>query len=431
MDFHLIASYAVAGITEIGVNMVFFTLFLVLFIDGMGLGLLFPILNSIIIDPSSSFLAADTSVAWREILYGIVVSIFMLCWFFGAAILGDLSDSIGRKRTLLICLIGACLGYLICAISIVINSISLLIIGRMVAGFTAGSQPIAQAAIVDISPEEHKTRNLGFIILALALGFVLGPTLGGVLSESSWVSWFGYTTPLFFAAIMALVNVIWLWCAFTETRSTKARLQIKWHHAINIFVSAFKHPNIRYLSVTFLLMNVGWGGYFSFIAMFLLHRFGYSSLYVSLFLALLGVGFSVGCGLLVDRLSQRYPKCNIVGVCYLIASMAVVATYFLYQAIWVWYCGFVIACAIAVGYATHLAIFSGQVTADEQGWVMGVTGSIGALCFGLSALMVGIMASVGADMPMLVAGIFLLMAGISLFWIPLSKQPIEAFDRLE
>lgn len=407
--------------------MAFFALFLVLFIDGMGLGLLFPILNSIIVDSTSGFLAADVSIEAREILYGVVVSVFMLCWFFGAAILGDLSDSIGRKRSLLICLVGACLGYLISAISIVVNSIALLIIGRMIAGFTAGSQPIAQAAIVDISSEAHKSRNLGFIILAGALGFVFGPVIGGVLSESRLVPWFGYTVPLFFAALIALVNVIWLWFAFTETRPVTARLRIKWNHAVHVFISAFQHTNIRYLSVTFLLMNLGWGSYFSFISMFLLHRFHYSSLYVSLFLGVMGLGFSVGCGLLVDWLSRRCQKRYIVAVSYFTAGVAVTATYFLYQPVWTWLCGFTISCAIAVGYATHLALFSSQVNTDEQGWVMGVTGAIGALCFGLSALFIGIVASIGADIPMLLAGIVLLLAGICLPWVPLRNQPMDAF----
>ncbi len=75
----------------------------------------------------------------------------MICWFFGAAILGDLSDSVGRKKSLMICLIGAFLGYLLSAIAIAFHNFWFLILGRIIAGFTSGSQPIAQAAIVDIS----------------------------------------------------------------------------------------------------------------------------------------------------------------------------------------------------------------------------------------------------------------------------------------
>src|SRR3990167_1409043 len=94
-------------------------LFLVLFIDGMGLSLLFPVLNSIIIDTNSNFLPATLSMPTRNFLYGLTVGIFMICWFFGAAILGDLSDTVGRKKALMICLIGSFFGYLLSAMAVV------------------------------------------------------------------------------------------------------------------------------------------------------------------------------------------------------------------------------------------------------------------------------------------------------------------------
>nr|WP_273700676.1 MFS transporter [Coxiella burnetii] len=144
----------------------------------MGLSLLFPVLNAIIIDNHSNFLPAATTLATRDFLYGLTVGIFMICWFFGAAILGDLSDTVGRKKALLVCLIGSFLGYLLSAFAVGIHSLTFLILGRVIAGFTAGSQPIAQAAIVDVSSEAHKARNIGLILLAISLGLSSGPSLG-------------------------------------------------------------------------------------------------------------------------------------------------------------------------------------------------------------------------------------------------------------
>ena len=132
-------------------------LFLVIFIDGMGLSILFPILSIIITNPSTHFLSTSYSADIRNILYGLVVGIFMLCWFFGAAILSDLSDKIGRKKSLLICLIGSFLGYLLGGFAITVHSVWLLVLGRVIDGFTAGSQPIAQASVVDLSTEKNKT----------------------------------------------------------------------------------------------------------------------------------------------------------------------------------------------------------------------------------------------------------------------------------
>ncbi len=183
----------------------------------MGLSLLFPVLNAIIINNHSNFLPAATTIATRDFLYGLTVSIFMTCWFFGAAILGDLSDTLGRKNALLLCLIGSFLDYLLSAFAVGIHSLTFLILGRVIAGFTAGSQPIPEAAIVDVSSEAYKARNIGLILLAILFGFIIGPIIGGVLSDSRFVSWFGFSTPLYFASLISLINAFLLGWLFDET----------------------------------------------------------------------------------------------------------------------------------------------------------------------------------------------------------------------
>ncbi|MCB1826784.1 MAG: MFS transporter [Coxiellaceae bacterium] len=391
-------------------------LFVVIFIDGMGLSLLFPILNSIIVDPVSHFLSASTSTATRDFLYGLVVSVFMLCWFFGAAILGDLSDKVGRKISLIICLVGAFLGYLLSAVAIVSSSLTLLIIGRVIAGFTAGSQPIAQAAIVDISAPEHKARNIGLILLSVSLGFVFGPIIGGVLSEPKIVSWFNFQTPMYFAAAISLLNAAFLWLTFHETHETKGKLNIRFHYAINIFISAFKHKGIRYLSLVFLVMIFGWSNYFTFISMYMITHYKATPLQVSLFLAVMGCGFAVGCGVLVDYLTKRYSLKNLVVQGSIIAAIGILLS-LCFEINWLpWVMTFFIAIAIAIAYSVILTIFSNQVDDNEQGWVMGVTGSIMALCFGITSLLTGAIASYGAGLPIGLGAVGLGLSGVLMFF---------------
>jgi DHA1 family tetracycline resistance protein-like MFS transporter len=258
---------------------------LVLLIDGMGLGLFFPILNTILIEPSAQFLPFDTSLLMRNFCYGLTIGIFMICWFFGAAVLGDLSDSIGRKKPLMICLLGSFFGYLLSAVAIVFHSFSLLIVSRIIAGFTAGSQPIAQAAIVDISIDEHKARNISLILLSISIGFVLGPICGGILSNENLVSWFSFQTPMYFASSLSLINAFLLYFTFNETFTKKHKIvKIKWHHAINIFIQAFNHKSIKKYSIVLLVMIFGWSNYFSFISLFLLQTYHYSAMHKQLVL---------------------------------------------------------------------------------------------------------------------------------------------------
>ncbi|WED44202.1 MFS transporter [Legionella cardiaca] len=381
-------------------------LFLVLFIDGMGLGLLFPILNTILVEPQSGFLSPTISVGLRDFYYGLTIGIFMICWFFGAAILGDLSDNVGRKKSLMICLIGSFLGYLLSAIAIAISSFWLLLLGRIIAGFTSGSQPIAQAAIVDVSTEENKARNIGLILLAVSLGFVFGPIFGGLLSDNRLISWFNFQTPLYFAALLSLINAFLLHWFFSET-FTKAhnKIKIKWHHAINIFISAFKHPSIEQYSLVLLIMIFGWSNYFSFISFYLFQTYHYSALANSFFLAVLGLGFSIGCGYIVNYCTKRYNYDSIVIMTLLLTATSVFFTVMI-QIQWVaWVATLCIGMSLSVAYSVLLTIFSNQVNENEQGWVMGVTGSISALCFGLTSIFTGVIAQAGAVLPMILSTI--------------------------
>jgi len=393
-----------------------FPLFIVLFIDSMGLGLLFPILNSLIIDPVSTFLPTMTSIPMRDFLYGLTVGIFMLSWFFGATILGDLSDTIGRKRALIICLVGSFIGYFISAVAIFFHSLTVLIIGRVIAGFTAGSQPIAQAAIVDISSPEVKARNIGLILLAISLGFVFGPIFGGILSDPHLVSWFAFSTPLYFAAIISLLNALLLWYTFKETFHITRKISIKLHHSIKVFVSAFQHKKIRYLSLVLLVMILGWSDFFTFMSMFVFHRYHFTPLKVSFFMAALGLGFTIGCGYLVGFFSQRYTLKNCVIVGLLLSAISVLVFLLVNNVIVACFSVIFIGMALGVAYSTLLTMFSNQVNENEQGWVMGVTGSIMALCFGVNALLTGVIIRYGgANLPIALAIVGLGISGL-LMW---------------
>lgn len=389
-------------------------LFLVLFIDSMGLALLFPILNGIIISPQSHFLAVSTSTMTREFLYGLTVGIFMLCWFFGAAILGDLSDKTGRKKALMICLIGACLGYLLSAIGVIHASLLLLIVGRVIAGFTAGSQPIAQAAIVDVSAPEHKARNIGFVLLAVSLGFVCGPIMGGVLSDSHVYHGFGLSTPLYFAAGLSLLNALLLWYLFAETFTQHGKIKIRWHEAIHVFIAAFRHKAIRYLSIVFFIEILGWSNYFSFISVYMMHVYHFNTFDNSMLLAAMGCGFSLSFGVLMDILANRMSLKNLTLITMLIAAVTIFLTLMTHSLVAIFILTFLAGAAMALAYGGCITLFSNQVGPDEQGWVMGVSGAIMALCFGLSTIVTGMFLSFGMAIPLIIASVFLVVSSVVL-----------------
>lgn len=391
-----------------------FPLLLVLFIDGMGLGLVFPILNGLIFDPASHFLPPSIQTPLlHNLIYGGIVGIFMLCWFFGAAILGDLSDKIGRKKSLIICLVGAFLSYLFSALAVVVHSIFLLIVGRVISGLTSGSQPIAQAAIIDISTEEHKSRNIGYILLSLSLGFVFGPLLGGILSDNKIVSWFTFATPFYFASCISFINIIMLLVLFKETFVSKSTtFKINPYQAIDIFISAFKNESVRTLSIVFFIYIFGWSSFYSFIALYLLQIYGFSPTEVSVFMAVMGVGFGIGTGYLVNFFAKRFSLRDTFIYGAVLAAVLALTIVIVRNATLEWFLISPLAVGIAVSYSSILTIFSNQVDEKSQGWVMGITGSIMAFVFGLTGIVMGLVAVWNAAAPLYIAGISLLLSVI-------------------
>jgi DHA1 family tetracycline resistance protein-like MFS transporter len=390
-------------------------LLLVLFIDGMGLSLVFPLLSTLVMDPVNSILPLHTSEGMRNITYGFIVGIAMIAWLFGASYLGDLSDQIGRRKSLLICLIGAFLGYVASALGVIVGSVSLLLLGRIVAGLTAGSQAIAQAAIVDLSTPETKARNIGFILLACSLGFMLGPLIGGVLADNQLVSWFTFTTPFYFAAIISLLNALLLWFLFPETFYKTGKITVKFYRAIEILASAFKDHKVRNLSCILLAMIFGWSGYYMFIPVYLLRQYGFPPLETGIFMALMGLGFGVGTGALVNYFVLRFPLKKIVVGGLLTTAMLAVVTLVSTNSVGVWLSIAPLSAALGIAYSVLLTIFSNQVDANAQGWVMGITNAVMAVAFGINGLLMGVLATWGAAIPLIMTIIGLTLSAILMY----------------
>ena len=385
-------------------------LLLVLFIDTMSLSLIMPILNALIFDPQAHFLPPAISTPFlHNIIYGSSIGIFMVCWFFGATILGDLSDHIGRKKSLSICLWGVIFSYLISALAVSTHSVFLLLLGQAISGITAGSRPIAQAAIIDLSRPDTKARNIGLILFSLSLGFIVGPLLGSLFSDTHLISWFNYSTPFYIAALFSLVNVILLWRLFAETAlSSKGKFSFRPSQAITVFISAFRHEKIRNLSVLFFIFIFGWSSFYSFAALFLIKTYSFTLTKLNLFMVLLGVGFGLGTGVLVPYCSQHFPMRHTFFTVTVVAGILLLLMVVVNCAWMSWLLVAPIACCVATAHSIIITIFSDQVDAHSQGWVMGITRSIMAFVWAVNALLIGTLATWSVKLPIYVAGTCLL-----------------------
>src|SRR5882757_4431988 len=147
------------------------------FLSVLGMGLIIPVVPFILtkyIDPSKT-----GEIAWT---FGLMMSLYSICQFFAAQVLGALSDKYGRRPILLFCLFGSAIGYILFGIG---GSLWILYLGRIIDGLTGGDISTVFAYIGDITKPQDRGKYFGIIGATVGFGFILGPTLGGFLSHIS------------------------------------------------------------------------------------------------------------------------------------------------------------------------------------------------------------------------------------------------------
>ncbi|MBL8660812.1 MAG: MFS transporter [Rhodospirillales bacterium] len=363
------------------------TLMFVVFVDLIGQGLVFPIINALIMEPSSGFLPKSTDVDMRHIGYGLVIGIFFLAWFFGVVYVSKVSDSIGRKKALLICLGGALTGYVITLASLYVNSLWLLILGRAITGFTAGNQPIAQAAMIDGSTDEgDRDRNMGFIVTGISFGLVGGPIIGGILSDPDLLGTLAsFKLPFYAALALVLVAMLLVIVFFSDVRTERTPFVFQARDITDIW-RVTQSPVVMRIMPVYTLFMISNVTFYIFVDNYLTSAFGYGEIGGSVAMLVIGVALATSSTFLVKPAQKRFGKQQIIGVSLIIMVTCSLAFVLLPVAVLTYAPVFFFYFLFGVSYPTLLGIFSGSVSEADQGWVMGVTTAVFCLAGGIMSL---------------------------------------------
>lgn len=386
------------------------SLFAVVFLDLVGIGIVIPVLASVILDPAHG-LAGTMSESGREFLLGALTMIYPLMQFFAAPILGALADRHGRRKLLVVSIAGTCVGYILFAIGIMTGQLWLLFVSRAIDGFTGGNISIAQAAIADISTPETKQKNFGLIGMAFGVGFVVGPFLGGVLSDSSLVSWFSFDTPFWAAALFSLASIGMILRFLPETLREPIHRPLTWLTGIRNVIGAFKMPNLRAMFSVVLFHTLGFAFYVQFFQVVLLQRFGLGQSEIGFYYAYVGLWIAFAQGV-VSRIAARRLKPEQA----LRFSLPLIAMTFLLAIstsdIRVLYAVVVPLMAIGQGLTmpSISTLISNLAGADSQGEVLGIQQSVASLGSVVPPLLAGLALTISLNLPTLI-GATLVVAG--------------------
>jgi len=377
------------------------TMVFVVFVDLLGQGLVFPIINGLIMEPSTSILAKDTSTAARHFNYGLIIGIFFICWFFGAPYISKLSDQIGRKNAILICLFGAFAGYALTIIALYANSFLLLILGRAITGLTAGNQPIAQAAMVDGSTDdEDLSRNMGYIMLGISFGLVGGPLIGGFLSDPILIgSLASIKLPFFASLVLVAIAVVLVLFFYKEDPAEREDFALRPAEIFETLWRIKDFPLVIRLTIVLFFFHLANVTFYVFVDNYLTSRFGYGVLGSSIAMMTIGAAIAISSTFFVVPVQKRFTKERILAVNFIVWILAT-CMFILspdgpltYVPI---FCFFFI---FGIAYPTLLSIFSASVGPEEQGWVMGMTIAVFTFNAGAMSLIGGELIGINLDLP--------------------------------
>jgi DHA1 family tetracycline resistance protein-like MFS transporter len=344
-------------------------------LDTLSMGLLIPVFPPLV----QHFEGGDAAAAGRFI--GILTAAWAVAQFFGAPIMGALSDRFGRRPVLLASITGLGLDYLLMAFA---PNLAWLFLGRALSGFTASSFSVATAYIADVTPPEQRAARFGLTGAIWNVTFIVGPALGGVLGAMA------LKLPFFVAAGITLVAAAYGLLVLPESLPKEHRSAFSWRKANPVASLGFlgSHPELLWLSVVNFLMQFAHSVLPTLFILYAGNRYGWSLKITGPVLALAGVfGLIVQAGL-VSRVVGWIGEVRAM-VAGLLAGAVALAIYGLAPNGAIFLLGLPVGALLGLFAPGFQAIATRRVGPSEQGrlqgansGVTGLTSMIAPLAFG-------------------------------------------------
>ena len=272
-------------------------IFITVFIDLVGFGIVIPILP--IYAESPEFNASPFEI-------GMLFAIYSWMQFFFSPVLGRLSDKYGRRPILFFSILGSAVGYFLVGWA---GSLAIVFLGRIVSGVTGGNISTAQAYIADVTSKENRSKGMGLFGAAFGLGFILGPSIAGILSK------YGIHVPFYFAAALSLANAIALYFVLPESVKRKgAETALSGGNRFAELLSAFKEKQFGLINLVYFLLITAFSIMTYAFVLFTAYRFGYSAEQNGYLFAFVGLVSIVGQGMLFHTLAKRFGESVLAAV---------------------------------------------------------------------------------------------------------------------
>ena len=367
-------------------------IFLTVFIDLMGFGILIPILPT--------FASKDLGVSDFEI--GFLIAIFSLVQFLFNPLLGKISDKFGRRPIILITLLLTSVSYIIFSFA---GSFLVLFLSRLLAGFGGSNIGVAQAYIADVTSEKDRAKGMGVIGAAFGLGFVFGPLIGGLLSSYSY-AFAGFGSAAF--SFLAFLFAAFFLPESNTKRNTESKIKLK------LFDWDFTKKVLKLPSVSLMML------------LFFIIVFSMANIYGTF--GILGIVGAIIQGGAIRSLSKMFKDKTLVlsGTLFMMVGLGLLPYGGNFTGVAV--IGGVLAIGTGILQPTLLSMISKFSPAEHQGGVLGLNQSFSAFARVLGPLWGGFSFEfIGYEFPFLTGAVFTLITFIITVFFLNSKKLKENF----
>jgi multidrug resistance protein len=371
-------------------------IFLIVFIDLVGFGIVIPILP-----------LYGERFGPSGLTLGLLMASYSAMQFFFAPVLGRLSDRVGRRPVLLISLVGSVIGYLLFGFA---GSMAMLFAARIIDGISGGNIATAQAVIADITGPEDRAKGMGIIGAAFGLGFIVGPALSALLVDvQPWL-------PGVAAAFTSSLAFTLVFFKLPETLPAEARREARRHplNLASLKAVLAAHPLVVWCFAAVLLIVFGFANFETVFAQFAVARHDLGMSRIGWLFVYAGVLGAVVQGGLVGRLVKVFGEKKLVVAGTLIAALAVGSVPYPRGMAGL----MVVLAALALGQGlaspSLTSLTSKLVRPDEVGGVMGIYQSFSSLARIFGPLTAELAYQVGYHWPFRLAAVaYFLAFGLS------------------
>ncbi|HEY7315105.1 MAG TPA: MFS transporter [Gemmataceae bacterium] len=290
--------------------------FLVVFIDLLGFGIVIPLLPRYgdryvkALLPSDA--AADGESRAAGAILGLLMASFSAMQFFFAPVWGRISDRVGRRPILLIGLVGSVVFYVLFGYASDLPTewaalaLALLFVSRIGAGVAGATIATAQAVIADCTTPERRKHGMALIGAAFGIGFTFGPLVGFAsllwFPEHHGVIGYSAAALSFLALVLGIVLL-------PETRHFDEappllRRWLNWQATTDVL----SRPALAPVVLTFFLATLGFGGFEPTLALLIKDALQLGERNSFLIFAYVGLVLVMTQGFLYRRLANRLSE---------------------------------------------------------------------------------------------------------------------------